>query len=49
LAFYELFGDANLINTDIENYLKIDTTDIQKQANLLFKKEAATTLYYLAK
>jgi zinc protease len=44
LAFYELFGDANLINTDIENYLKIDTTDIQKQANLLFKKEAATTL-----
>ncbi len=49
LAFYELFGDANLINTDIENYLKIDTKDIQKQANLLFKKEAATTLYYLAK
>jgi len=49
LAFYELFGDANLINTDIENYLKIDAADIQKQANSLFKKEAATTLYYLAK
>ncbi|MBK0382549.1 insulinase family protein [Pedobacter sp. SD-b] len=48
LAFYELFGDANLINTDIENYLKIATEDIQKQANNLFKKEAATTLYYLA-
>ena len=49
LAFYELFGDANLINTDIENYLKISAADIQKQAKLLFKKEAATTLYYLTK
>jgi predicted Zn-dependent peptidase len=49
LAFYQLFGDANLINTDIENYLKIDASDIQRQAKSLFKKEAATTLYYLAK
>ncbi len=48
LAFYELFGDANLINTDIENYLKISADDIQLQANNLFKPEAATTLYYLA-
>nr|WP_294895565.1 pitrilysin family protein [uncultured Pedobacter sp.] len=49
LAFYELFGDANLINTDIENYRKVSTEDIQKQANELFKREACTTLYYLAK
>jgi predicted Zn-dependent peptidase len=48
LAFYELYGDASLINTDIQNYLKVSAVDIQKQANTLFKKEAATTLYYLA-
>lgn len=49
LAFYELFGDVNLINTELEKYLKVSSGDIQKQANELFKKEAATTLYYLAK
>lgn len=48
LAFYELFGDANLINTDIENYLKVSAEDIQQQANNLFTPEGATTLYYLA-
>ena len=48
LAFYELFGDANLINTDIQNYLAVSAEDIQKQANALFKREAASTLYYLA-
>ncbi len=49
LAFCELFGDVNLINTDIENYLKVSAEDIQEQANTLFKREASTTLYYLAK
>ncbi|HTN19865.1 MAG TPA: pitrilysin family protein [Pelobium sp.] len=48
LAFYELYGDANLINTDIQNYLKVSAVDIQTQANTLFKREASTTLYYLA-
>lgn len=49
LAFYELFGDANLANTDIENYLAVTVAAIQYQAKQIFKKEAASTLYYLAK
>jgi zinc protease len=49
LAFYELFGDASLANTDIENYMKIDPQEIQKMANQLFTKEKSTTLFYLAK
>ncbi|MEO5910920.1 MAG: pitrilysin family protein [Pelobium sp.] len=48
LAFYELFGDANLVNTDKENYLKVTATEIQAQAQTLFNREGATTLYYLA-
>ncbi len=48
LAFYELYGDANLINTDVDNYLSVSSKDIQDQARALFKKEGATTLYYLA-
>jgi zinc protease len=49
LAFYEGFGDANLINTDIDNYLAVSAEEIQDQSKALFKREAATTLYYLAK
>jgi zinc protease len=49
LAFYELFGDASLANTDIENYMKVDPQEIQKMANQLFTKEKSTTLFYLAK
>ena len=48
LAFYENFGDANLINTDIENYLSVSALDIQEQSKALFRREGATTLYYLA-
>ncbi|MFC5281900.1 M16 family metallopeptidase [Pedobacter alpinus] len=48
LAFYELFGDANLANTDLENYLAVSTADIQNYAQQIFKKEAASTLFYKA-
>lgn len=48
LAFYELFGDANIANTDLDNYLSVTTGDIQRHAQQIFKKEAASTLYYLA-
>lgn len=48
LAFYELFGDAHLANTDIENYRKVNSEEIQKMANQLFTQEKATTLFYLA-
>lgn len=48
LAYYELLGDANLVNTDIENYLKVNVADVQRNANELFSREKSTTLFYLA-
>jgi predicted Zn-dependent peptidase len=48
LAFYELFGDANLINTDLQNYLAVTVNEIQEEAKKLFNREQATTLFYLA-
>lgn len=48
LAFYENYGDANLINIDLDNYLSVTVEEIQQKANELFRREGATTLYYLA-
>lgn len=48
LAFYELFGDAKLVNADLEKYLAVSISDIQNYAQQIFKKEAASTLYYKA-
>lgn len=50
LAEYELFfGDANLINTEIDRYLKITREDIKNAANKYLTKENRTVLYYLPK
>ncbi len=49
LAFYELMGDANLINTEIQKYASVSAQDIKNMANQLFTNTKATTLNYLAK
>jgi zinc protease len=49
LAFYELIDNAELINTEIEHYQKVQVADIQRVANDIFKKENASILYYKAK
>jgi zinc protease len=49
LAFYELMGDADLINTELEKYANVSPQIIQQLANQLFTPEKATTLHYLAK
>ncbi|HEX3075041.1 MAG TPA: hypothetical protein VHP30_15615 [Ignavibacteriales bacterium] len=50
LAEYELFfGDANLINTEIERYLKVTREDVKNAANKYLTKENRTVLYYLPK
>lgn len=49
IAFYELMGDASLFNTEVDKYLSVTAAHIQEQAQQLFTKEQATTLYYLAK
>lgn len=50
LANYHMyFGDANLINTEIERYRKVTREDIKRVANEYFTKENRVVLYYLPK
>lgn len=48
LANYHLyFGDANLINTEIERYLAVTPEDIRKAAQTYYAPEQRVTLYFL--
>jgi len=50
LANYEMyFGDANLINTEIERYMKVTRGDIQRVAREYFHPGNRVVLYYLPK
>jgi zinc protease len=46
LAFYELLGDANLMNTELEKYSSISTEEIQQECRNIFRLENSSTLYY---
>ncbi len=48
LAFFELLGDINLINTEKEIYQKVTVEDIQHLAQTIFVKENCSELHYLA-
>lgn len=48
LAYFELLGSADLFNSEIEKYLKIEASDIREQAQKIFRRENSSTLYYLA-
>ena len=50
LAGYHVFGgDANLINTEIENYMKVTREDIQAAAKKYLVPQNRITLHYLPK
>ena len=48
LAYFELLGDAALLNSETGKYLDVSADEIQKQAQHIFRKENSSTLYYLA-
>ncbi|MDQ7949837.1 MAG: pitrilysin family protein [Pedobacter sp.] len=48
LAFYELLGDAQGLNIEIDKYLSITAEQIRNAAAETFKKEKSSTLYYQA-
>jgi zinc protease len=49
LAFYELLGDATLMNSELERYNKVTVEDIHEQSNKIFREENSSTLYYCSK
>ncbi len=48
LAFYELLGDAGLINAELDHYNSITTREIHTYAREIFKETNSCTLKYLA-
>ena len=43
------YGDANLINTEINRYLGVTREDIRRVAQKYFSKDNRVVLYYLPK
>jgi zinc protease len=48
LAYYELLGDADLMNQELEKYAAVTTNDLLQQAQTIFTNENSNTLYYIA-
>jgi predicted Zn-dependent peptidase len=49
LAFYELLGDAQLMNTELEKYQAVTPAIIQATAQAIFTEQNRNTLYYYSK
>lgn len=50
LSDYKMyFGDANLINTEIDKYMKVTKADIMRVANQYLTKDNRIVLYYMPK
>lgn len=49
LAFYELLGDASLMNSELDRYNKVTVEDIQQLSKEIFREENSSTLYYCSK
>lgn len=48
LAYYELLGDASLMNSELEKYGAVTTEDILRESQNIFRKENSSTIYYLS-
>lgn len=48
-TYHTYFGDANLINTELEKYTKITKEDLKRVAKKYFTKENRLVVYYLPK
>ena len=45
--YHLLYGNANLINTEIERYMDVTKKDLKRVANEYLVPENRTVLYYL--
>lgn len=48
IAIYELLGDADLINTELDKYRAVTAEEIVEEANIIFDVNNSNTLYYFA-
>ena len=49
LAFYELLGDAEMMNTELANYQSVTAQELLEESRNIFEESNSNTLYYLAK
>ena len=49
LAYYELLGDAALMNTELDRYNKVTVEDVQQLSKEIFREENSSTILYLSK
>lgn len=48
IAMYELLGDAELMNKELDKYCAVTSKDILEQANIIFDENNCSTMYYLS-
>lgn len=48
LAYYELLGDANMMNTELALYAAVTTAQIKEESKAIFREENSNTIYYLS-
>ncbi len=48
LAYYELLGDAELMNEELDKYAAITVDDVLEESRAIFRKENSNTLWYFA-
>ncbi|HET8572258.1 MAG TPA: pitrilysin family protein [Edaphocola sp.] len=48
LAFYQILGDAGMMNTEMDKYLSAGAAAIQAYVREIFRKENSNTLFYRA-
>lgn len=46
LAYYELLGDAALMNTELDRYARVTAADVQAVSQAVFQEENSNTLHY---
>jgi predicted Zn-dependent peptidase len=46
LAMYELLGDANLINTELDKYQAVPSEELLNESKAIFNENNCNTLYY---
>lgn len=49
LSYYELLGDAELYNKEVDKYLNVTAEDIQRVSQETFRRENSSTLMYMAR
>jgi zinc protease len=48
LAYYELLGDAQLMNDELAKYQSITAQELMEESNKIFNESNSNTLHYLA-